>query len=307
MAKKLRWRPRNGLRLSAIDKRPGASDISARKWLGRIPRVFLHPVLGLGVGALITLSGRGELQLRSVGLLLVALWLAVDLWAWLIKKEWSFRFALGWTSTSLLLVGVMGIMWWWLDGKLPDQREEVAHSLVFAHHYPPGKQLNPIETLFTVTNNSGFAVSGKRQLICYLISAAGNDETSVTQNMWEAFVPDPITRKWEGVFGGGNPLSLWPEIKLGPILEPNGDTDTYDQCLGLTHFETTTNCIDLKLIFLYSLETQPDLMQRKDERLVGTVEGGQFVWEAEPVNSRVDFCRAYYPKNKYIKPPDIPW
>jgi hypothetical protein len=280
-----------------------------RRALNRIRAFLPHPVWGIMVATLIAFSGRGELYLRSVGMVLVALWLILDLWAWLLEKSprWCWMIICGATVSNLLLIGVMGIMWWWMDGKLADQREDVAHGLVFGHHSLPGKERDALATLFTVTNNSSLAVSGKRQLVCYVISAVGNGGTSVQQNLWQAFMPDPVTRKPEGVVGFGNPERLWDDVKIGPLLEANGDTETYDQCLSIIHFQTDTDCVDLKLIFLYSLETQPALKQRKDIRFVGTVQGGQFAWQAEPVESRAKFCRDYYPKDRRVPDTGEPW
>jgi hypothetical protein len=146
------WRPRNNLPLSALDKRPSKVDIFTKSWLGRIPRVFLHPVWGLMVGALIAFSGRQELQLRSAGLLLVAAWLAIDIWAWLIKKESTWKFALGWTSTSLLLIGVMGIMWWWLDSKLYDDRLDTLAKMTVSMSAPGNA--DPLSSIVTINNPS---------------------------------------------------------------------------------------------------------------------------------------------------------
>jgi len=242
--------------------------------------------------ALIKISGHGELTLRSWGLLLIAIWLSVDLWAWLLPKadKYHLKFAIGWTATSVFLIGAMGIMWWLMDGKLQDQREDVLQNLVINHRPLVGKESDPLATLFMVTNNATFEVSGKHQLVCYLNHAVGEYGKSSIRNMWQTFMPDPITGQFLAAYSGGQPEILWGDIKIGTPISTGGDAETYEHCLSMLHFETDTDCIDLTLIFWYSLETQPLLRQEKDFRIVGKKEGTQFDWHPQPIKSKVDYC-----------------
>jgi hypothetical protein len=291
-----RWRPRHGI-LLPTKPNPSAMELWITPYLERIPPVFLHPTVGIVVGALIAFVGRDNLRLRSCGFLFIAIWLCVDMWIALLKATWKWKFIVGWTGTSLSLIAVMGTMWWGLNEKLADQRDDVFQHLVINHHSDVGKESDVLATIFTVTNNSNYAVSGKHQLVCDVTSAVGNGQTSVLTDVWQAFTPDPVTREWKGMFGTGSPDMAWQYIAVGPPLGPNGDTETYEQCLIMARFTNDTNCIDLTLIFWYSLETQPDLRQGKEYRIVGTVDGAQFVWRPQPVKSQANFCRSFYPKD----------
>src|SRR5258708_29809116 len=111
-----RWLPRHG---EKIEKpwSPGPLHRTIQSYLAKVRTVLPHPVWGIVVATLLAFSGRGELLLRSLGLLLIAVWLSIDLWAWLLAKRTRWKFVMGWTATSAMLISVMGIMWWWLDGK----------------------------------------------------------------------------------------------------------------------------------------------------------------------------------------------
>jgi hypothetical protein len=293
---RMHWRPRHGKPF------PTARELSfIEAWikprLETIPAVFRHPTVGVLIGGLVAFVGRDDLQVRSYGLLFIAFWLCADLWIVLLKRQWIWRFTVGWTVTSLSLIAVMGTMWWGMNEKLADQRDDVFQRLVINHHSDVGKESDVLATIFTVTNNSNYAVSGKHQLVCDVTAAVGNGQTSVLTDVWQTFTPDPVTREFKGMFGMGSPDMAWQYIAVGPPLGPNGDTETYEQCLSMARFANDTNCIDLTLIFWYSLETQPDLRQEKEYRIVGTVDGTQFVWKPQPVKSQANFCRSFYPKD----------
>jgi hypothetical protein len=296
------WRPRHGALLSVVDRRgPSKVETSAKSLLGKIPKIFLSPIGGLTVGVLIRFSGRGELQLRSVGLLCVAVWLSADLWARLIKRDWKWKFVAGWTGTSLIFIGVMGIMWWLLDGKLQDQRDEVFAQLSSQHSIP--EQANPALTVFTVSNNSSYALSGKHKLVCKINLMVGNNGTSqVSGPAWEALVPNSPEGKMGGVLGGSVAGKLLSDAAVTSYrdsiptvepLQPGGDAETND-CLRGTLFEHGADCIDMELVFWYSLQTQPDFKQEKHFRYVAIKEGPSFIWNQEPVQSTTSYCRTYY-------------
>src|SRR5712692_2450882 len=288
------WRPRLGAKLSEIDKNPNTVELSAKHVLGKVPKVFLHPVWGILVAAFLTFSGRGEMQLRGIGLVLVAMWLSVDLWAWLILKRWKWRFVIGWVITSLMLIGAMGIMWWWPDGKLEDQRAEVFQKLSASHQAMPAakEEFDPLFTLFTVTNDSSYTISGKHALICYVNLAVGANGYSRLDNIWESV--DGKTM----MFGAAVDQFRDFIPTLEP-LQPGGDAQT-DQCLKVIGFERGVACVDVTLIFWYSLETQPLYKQEKDFRFIAQREfrssghgKPDFVWYSEPIGSKRDFCRQF--------------
>jgi heme/copper-type cytochrome/quinol oxidase subunit 4 len=184
-------------------REPSRYTEKAIKYLDRLRKILPHPVWGIVVATLIAFSGRSELILRSIGMCLIAIWLSLDLWAWLLRKRprWAWTMVFGCTCTSLMLIAVMGIMWLWLDGKLADERDEAFRQLSSSASLSDGT--DPIYTLFKVTNASGSAISGKHQLVCFINLAVGDDGTSSMRDVYLAYLIAPETGHWSAVFGGG--------------------------------------------------------------------------------------------------------
>jgi hypothetical protein len=288
-----RWRPRAGVRLME-ERSPGWIERTAVRHIGKLPKIFLYAPVALILAWLLTPSGRGELHLKSIGAIALAAWLAIDLWHALLKEKWRWRFVIGWTSTSLLFIGGMLVMYWWLAGILQDQRDDVMSNLVanYQLHDPQG---SPLKTLFTITNNSHYALSTKNKLMCHVNHAVGNDGTSEQQYIWEGEKIDDRTGKWTGIFGGTSTTdTLWDILPTMPAarIEPGGDSTTA-QCLTTIGFKDSTDCIDVTLIFLYTLDTQPNMRQEKYFRYVGTMDSNSFAWRRQPVESRTDYCQRF--------------
>jgi len=257
------WRPRNGLRLSAIDNRPPKAEIVAQQLLGKIPKIFLYPVWGLLVAALIAIVGRGELLLKSVGLILVAVWLAVDFWAWLIKKHRRWTYVIGWTSTSLLFIGVMSIMWWWLDGKLQDQRENVQANLSATATVPPSN--HPYWSTFTVRNGGATGIGG-RAILCSPVLQVGENGSVLSPGLLERF---PVT---EAELAAGNSESA---TCLAGVRTPS------------------PRCIDMELEIRYALTTQPNATDLQKWRFVAMPSAGIYQWHEQPVEEPHSYCAKY--------------
>jgi hypothetical protein len=138
------------------------------KYLEKARKILPHPLWGIAVATLIAFSGRGELLLRSIGMCLVVIWLALDLWAWLLSKRagWKWIWVLGANSTSLMLIAVRLCMWWWMDGKLKDQQDDVSKHLEVQVRPPGNGKL--FDVLFTLFNRSEFDVE-RRTAICFLV------------------------------------------------------------------------------------------------------------------------------------------
>jgi hypothetical protein len=102
------------------------------------------PLVPIMIGILLRITGHGQLLLRSLALLALAIWAALDFWAWILPKKGCWKFVIGWTATSLLLIAVMGgIRWWFLD-QLSDERKEVQQKLVANHSTPYGHDNDPM-------------------------------------------------------------------------------------------------------------------------------------------------------------------
>ena len=96
------WRPRHGRPL--MEKRaPSRIERAALCVVNKVPKVFLYGPVVIVIGVLIPFSGHRELLFRSAGMALLALWLAGDLWWWLLKNGSVWRFVIGWTGTQVLV------------------------------------------------------------------------------------------------------------------------------------------------------------------------------------------------------------
>ena len=271
--------------------------------LQQVQKKLPHPLVGIVIATAIAFSGRNELALRSWGLLGVAIWLAIDLWVWLLPEATRNRLAysFGCTATSAMLIGMMGIMWWWMNGKLEDQRSEVFDHLTAEHALPNG--VDPVFTLFTVTNNSTHALSGKHRLACKVNLEVGNNGTSTSGGFWEVLQSNSPQGRIGGVLGDSVSGGLINGDKAaeeyrnalpdsGVQLKGGGDAETND-CLRIVPFANGSDCIDVELVFWYSLDTQPNFNQEKRFRYVVLKEGDSFAWHSQPLGSKINYCRSF--------------
>jgi hypothetical protein len=240
------WRPRHGMPLME-QRRAGRIERTAAGLVRRVPKLFLYAPVALVLGVLIVFSGRGELLLRSWGAFLIGLWLAFDLWVWVLQRRDVWRFVVGWSGTSLLLIGVMGVMWWWLDGKLQDRREDVKDKLGLTVLLPPG-EADPVASLFTVTNNSSNEIASY-SAYC-LINKIMYDKTVI-----QAHPPDDWTFAQRGT------SSQFP-------LHGGGGSDSFS-CLDRNIIGYDFKCADVTMKVNYNLAIDDDgALETKNFRFV---------------------------------------
>lgn len=161
------WKPRNGRPLLAEPQR-GRLEILTIKLLKKAPKIFLHPLWAILVGLCFAIAtSKNQLQFRSIGFILIAIWLAVDWWAWLLSKgvspnnlrRWfSWKLAIGWVGTSIiLLIGVAGTMWWGVSDAVDNQQQETFEKLsIDIEPQPSG---DAADSVFTIRNNSRADIS----------------------------------------------------------------------------------------------------------------------------------------------------
>ena len=222
------------------------------------------------VAALIAFSGRGELLLRSAGLLLIAVWLALDLWAWLLDKApgWKWLIIVGTTATNLMLIAVMGIMWWWLDGKLADDREAAATNMSISLAQPAITN-DPLSSVITVANGSNLNI-WQRQSFCWIDELTTADHIDFFQSPSQ-FIVAPGT-------------SL---IKAG---DAGSDMCVFNQMMD-TKIMGGITCVDMRIEIIYALDNQPLLNQRKESRFVTRQEPGGFKWYRQALSQPTAFCK----------------
>jgi hypothetical protein len=236
------------------------------KILDKVRKVLPHPVYGIVVAALIAFSGRGELLLRSIGMVLIAVWLALDLWAWLLNKAPRSRWTIvcGATASGLMLIVVMVTMWWWLDGKLKDQQEDTYSKLdIQAHSSASGKSGEL--SMFSIVNGGSTNIANHR--VYCVINFEG----------------------WSHGTWGGKGVAHVQVVDADVLLKGSGGTET-TLCLSSMAGPPPLICADITIEIDYALDTQPNSMRAKELRFVGTYNGHDLTWFGEPVGARGNFC-----------------
>jgi hypothetical protein len=86
-------------------------------------------------------------------------------------------------------------------------------------------------------------------------------------------------------------------IPSSAILESGGGTQT-EACLrllGNSFVSGGADCVDVTVVFWYSLEDQPDVSEEKKFRFIGYVgSSGKASWATEPVKASEDYCGTYF-------------
>jgi hypothetical protein len=263
--------------------------------LSGVQKILPHPLWAVGVGTLLATTGRGELLIRSAGLVLVVIWLAIDLWVYVLKEHWRYRYITGSGLTSLMLLVSMGLMYWWLVGKLKDQLADVYQHLEFSYVNSSEVSNDPMRTIFTITNKSSNEISRKHELMCFTRSALG------TRNgyKWAVEQFTSVIRKGKMELIPAN-YHIPPPFEVGTHgvadapIEPGGDAQS-DQCLAWFNF-SNTECADVTIGFWYTLESQPDVEQEISKRWYAYKDqGGKLKWVPQPTRAYSDYCNAPKP------------
>jgi hypothetical protein len=262
------WRPRQGAKLIQ-ERKAGRIELFFVAVLRYVPKIVLHPLWGIAVATLIVASGtRYGLFLRSCGLVFVALWLAADLWAWLLPKKMWWKFAVGWTGTSTLLILSMLGMKQFMIQILHDQRANVREHLDSSYVVPKSGDL--AKTLFTFTNGGSTAIAANHQIYCgvNLLVFGESATASVIQD-------------------GG----IINRQAIPFAINPQSDSQSeecFEHLLGLKVI-----CADLTLGMEYALDTQPDIPQHRCFRWIGVQ--GDGVWYKQSINMPHSKCEDFVP------------
>jgi hypothetical protein len=243
-------------------------------------RIFKHPVMRslekfsrhgiipLLIGAAVTATGHSQMLVRSIALAMCAIWLSFDLGVWVSKKRWpnhkkAMIFS---TLTCLICCSSIGIMYWFLDSTLEDQRIDVFQNLQGEVALPPSRYI--MDSSFTFKNNGRTAI-GSHQVSCKINSFYANDgKVSITDSQ----------------------STIVGDFRVP--LEPGGDAQS-DVCLGRIFSRDSLpdpKCGDITLQMYYVLETQPAYLQRKEFRFVADKKD-DFTWHPQPVMMRDSPCK----------------
>lgn len=259
------------------------------RFFKHLPSVVRYPVVAVLIGALIT--GTGNFTIKSYGLLLVAIWLAIDLWAWLLNPSKKFRlywwvhkwrFVIGWAGTSILLICVMALMFVFLNGILADERTESLDKLTIDYSIP-SSEIGSHAAVVTVVNGSSYDISGRHRLICQVhverfAGSGGLDNLEFMQRPDEGWV---MGAHWDTL----------PIADTGIVIHGKGDAES-TSCLSVLHFTNTPiKCADITYIFQYFLADEPQYRQEKKTRIVTYPDAaGNFKWYRESLDRRDSRC-----------------
>jgi hypothetical protein len=253
---------------------------------GPFKKISAHGAIPLAIGLAATALGHSQMFVRSVALIISAVWISLDIGVWLGETNWSqhrkiWLFCL---FSWILCCSAMGIMYWFMLSTLEDQRTDVYEKLAMTHSSPSGHSNDPMFEMFSITNAGAFDISRNHGIRCLTNMAVGNHGTTHDIGVWSA--------------SHGNIVGLgFDTTPATSILESDGGTQT-EACLriwGNSFVQGGPDCVDVTVDFWYSLETQPDYNQEKKFRLIafkGSL--GDFTWAQEPVESQEDYCGKYF-------------
>lgn len=230
-------------------------------------KVTPNPVWGIMVATFIAFSGRGELLLRSVGMLFIVFWLAIDFWNWLLTKHYGWRWMtiFGTSITNLMLIAMMGTMWWWMNGKLKDQQEDVYQHLN-GNAFLQANGDVMMDSMFSF-NNGGETDIAKHQMFCVPIVIVTPDRRQVDNRMRNLHL--------QFLRASDIPLKAGGDGESAPCL----------QLIGISPIL----CADVIVGIDYELSTQLDIKKRKEVRFVLDARTGT-QWHQQGVDYRESYC-----------------
>lgn len=230
----------------------------------RMGKIFKHGLFALLVGCSINYVGRGEIIFRSVGVLAIAAWLIFESWVWILRSIRSlYKWAVGAATTDLILIISLGIMYWFLSGKLLEDRVNSWNKLDSTVFLPPSQ--DALDSIFTITNY-GEMVIGKHQISCIPNRIVTDRFLSV-----------------EGEFG--HLQHIWPDIPI----KRSGDSQS-DNCLsGMFNNFGSVVCADVTLDITYELLDQPNATQFKRWRFVTSK--GEGSWHRQALDYPGSYCK----------------
>lgn len=241
--------------------------------LERLRKILPHAGWGLTVGAAITFTGRGDVAIRSYGLLFVAVWIAVDFWAWLIPaidyfekpNRIGFKYCIGAAFTCALGTGLMLIMFWQLRDRLEDDREEVERNLSIIAQMPDNQDIHKIRA--TMINNGQQDIASHHQILCRVNRMNLQNGSTVTNVGWGA-------------------------SQSPAVIQKHGDGES-DACLKGSPDWGENNaviCMDMTVEIDFSLVMQPSILMTKRVRLVASGDKSDFLFYQQPLESTDNFC-----------------
>ena len=232
----------------------GAFGQKCADLLGWVRGKLPHPLVGIVTASTLAFVGHGEVLLRGFGLVFVAIWLIADLWNWLLQKRNCYTTVVGCALSSIVLIAVMHIMLWLLNGYLEDERNDTfLHLTGNIYSSPSG---TATEAIFTIKNEGQTGLADHR-LAC-VVNFAEYGTTMI-------FEKTPV----------------WITASLGLPLSRGGGTQS-TACLSIVSNLQNLTCGDITYKYDYVLATQPGQWQSKTFRFVTMRFGNRLGWYGQP-------------------------
>jgi hypothetical protein len=232
---------------------------------GPFKAISQHGLVPLVLGTLLAFTGTKAMVVRSVALLVCALWLSLDIGLAIAERKWSKYLKIDsfCAATCLCFCVGMLIMYSFLAQVLADQQNDTFDGIVATMELPPSG-LNQNST-FTVTNN-GHNQIGKYTVFCRII--VGRAPHSKADN---------ATANYHSV---DSPLN------------PGSDAESID-CLSypftLAGLDPYWTCLDVIAGIDYALTTQLETIKDKKFRYISQKDRG-FKWHQQPIELRGSPC-----------------
>jgi hypothetical protein len=251
------------------------SDVPSRRFLFDVifghrvmrehfKKISGHETLPILIGAAVTATGHSQMLVRSMAVVVCAVWLSLDVGIWVSAAKWKRQYkAIAFcVASSLLCCLSMGIMYWFLISTLEDQQADAYAKLSVLMQLPANRDL--FESVVVVTNGGGTNI-GEREVACSI---------------------DRISQ-----LGGGGIQGIGSEASAVNVpLRAGGDTQS-DACMHLFRFENPPICGDVRIFVTYYLETQPNVKKTKAFRFVTRAIDNQITeWVGEPVDYKIHYC-----------------
>jgi hypothetical protein len=120
---------------------------------GPFKKVSAHGTIPIIIGAALAATGASQMFMRSLAILVCAIWFSLDVGIWIAETNWKrhYKQISFCVTLCLLCCGALRITKSFLESALADQQEETYDKLDI--EVPKIEVENPITTMFSVKNN----------------------------------------------------------------------------------------------------------------------------------------------------------
>jgi hypothetical protein len=226
-------------------------------------RVRHPPVIAIFIGAVLSYSGRYDLEVRASCLIVLFLWISIDsgktFWKWRKDRKGVVIIVLMTTCFALLFGGSIYFI---RATKIHDQQEEVTRGLTVIIDHQAASD-DPFSTTFNIANNSPI------EIVRSTVSCI------------------PRIKFAKGVIWPGNGLIDGYATYNSPL--GSGDEETY-LCNPKTAWGMTMECADMTITISYWTAIHPEVELQKSVRYLTRQEQDGIHFYRESASNPTNFC-----------------